>query len=109
MKIRLLMLSLFISMMAMLLSATLNWCLYDHLVELDRTGFTNAGTIANFPGIPVFFVFADHLANRQYDSPAIQRNVLLLHVSGPVGWGVVAFALTFSSGLLLLESKIKYK
>lgn len=99
---RIILVSLFISLMSVLLSATLNWHLYEYLLELDETKFSNIGLIANLPGIPIYFAFGDHLANRRYDKPAIVRRILLLLVSGSIGWGIFAFSLVFFYSLLLL-------
>lgn len=94
-------LSLFLSTISLLLSSVLNWHLYDPLVEPNGTKFSSVGEIANLPGVPVYIVFCDHLASRN-ETNAIRRNVLLLLVSGSVGWGIATFAVVFVSGFFIL-------
>jgi hypothetical protein len=99
---RLLVLALVLSAISFLMSAALNWHLYDHLVGVDGTKFSAISEIANLPGVPVYLVFGDHLANRNDDN-AIRRNVLLLLISGTVGWSMTTFAIVFFWGLLVLQ------
>lgn len=98
---RLLVLSLFLSTISLLLSSALNWHLYDQLVQPTGTELSSVGEIANLPGVPVYIVFGDHLASRN-DTNAIRRNVLLLLVSGSLGWGITTFAVVFFSGFFVL-------
>jgi hypothetical protein len=99
---RLLVLAFVLSAISFLLSAALNWHLYDQLVAVDGTKFSTVGEIANLPGVPIYLIFGDHLANRN-DVNAIRRNVWLLLISGTVGWSMTTFAIVFFLGLLILQ------
>ena len=101
---RLLMMSFAISIIVLVSSAGLNCVLYGYLIQLDGIEINPIAEAANLPGIPIYAVFADHLANRN-DAAKMRQNALILLVSGTVGWSVAAFFVVFVLGAIFFEPR----
>ncbi len=98
---RLLTLSLALSVIVFLGSAAFNYRLYPDLVKLEGDKLHPVAEVANLPGVPLYLIFADHLANRN-DAAKMRNNALILLVSGTVGWSILTFLLVFTLRALFL-------